>query len=358
MRAGMSLVQLAQAIEDVENRKKDFLVNTEVLSMADNGLSLNIGDQGTYLPNGVAHRQIAERLKIPKPYYDRMMVESPGLLATNVNHWFTKQPERRLVRTLADDNRGGVARAFLSDSYKFRENYTVAEALLPVIHTRNDLEVMSAEITDTRMYLQLISHNLEGEVKVGEPVKGGIAIRNSEVGLGAFNVSLFIYVLSCTNGMIREHSMKAYHIGKRLQQEFGDNEEALDTTVYSREAIVADSRAFQLKVRDLLAYSFDRTAFDKELEKFRAAAENRMPAGAVEKTIDDVTQRYGMSASEGKGILVRLLEGEDLTQWGLANAVTNIANTTKDYDRAVELESIGGKIIDLDARSWSSITKM
>jgi len=41
------------------------------------------------------------------------------------------------------------------------------------------------------------------------------------------------------------------------------------------------------------------------------------------------------------------LTGGDLSKWGLANAVTSLANEAEDYDRVVELERIGGKIVDL-----------
>ena len=53
-----------------------------------------------------AHAQMASRLQVPKPYYDRMRAQSPDLLSTNVNHWLgQKQGETSLIRTLRSQMR-------------------------------------------------------------------------------------------------------------------------------------------------------------------------------------------------------------------------------------------------------------
>jgi len=55
--------------------------------------------------------------------------------------------------------------------------------------------------------------------------------------------------------------------------------------------------------------------------------------------------------------LYSLIQGGDLSKWGLANAVTSIANKeTGTYDRAIELQRIGGQIIDLPASDWKTIS--
>ena len=75
-----------------------------------------------------AHGQIADRVGIPKRYYDQMKAEAPALLADNVNHWFQETPERRMIGTL-----DGQARAFLSDRYRRIDNEQIADAVLPVL---------------------------------------------------------------------------------------------------------------------------------------------------------------------------------------------------------------------------------
>lgn len=114
MKQGRSLVEIGQELERQRKVRKDFIVDTKVLSMeTDAGqsvLSLTSGNEiKRYLVNEVAHQQIASRLNIPYRYYQKMQKEYPELLDQNVNGWFTHNPERRMLRTL-----DGRVRAFLS----------------------------------------------------------------------------------------------------------------------------------------------------------------------------------------------------------------------------------------------------
>ena len=51
-----------------------------------------------------------------------------------------------------------------------------------------------------------------------------------------------------------------------------------------------------------------------------------------------------------------LIEGGDLSRWGVVNAVTRFANDPGiAYDRATDLETIGGKVLDLKPTEWNEI---
>ena len=63
----------------------------------------------------------------------------------------------------------------------------------------------------------------------------------------------------------------------------------------------------------------------------------------------------GLTEKEEGSILNALIRGGDVSAWGLLNAVTFQANTETDYDRAVELETAGGKLLALPAPEWSKI---
>ncbi len=355
MQKGLSLTDLAKQIEAIEAGKKDYVVPTTKINMTPDS-RIHIDGIGAFGMKPLAHDQIAQRLQIPTPYYRRMQAQQPDLLAANVNAWLNHEPERRFVRTV-----DGEVRAFLSDRYRPRENQSVAAAVLPILlNQHNGIEIMSSSITDKNMYLKVTSNELVGELPVarnggmvGDVLKGGICVRNSEVGCGAFDVSLFIYILACRNGMIREHSMKAYHVGKRI--EAGDDEQV---GFYSREAIEADSKAFMLKVRDTVTHAFDRKKFDAELELYKQAAKDPLNTKRLDETIEDVTKRFALTQGEGKEVLSRLLEAGDMSKWGLSQAITNLANDVEDYERATDLEKIGGKVIDLSVSEWRTITKL
>lgn len=62
------------------------------------------------------------------------------------------------------------------------------------------------------------------------------------------------------------------------------------------------------------------------------------------------SKKHALNGNEQKGILRHLIEGADLSLWGMANAFTRHSQDVESYDRATELEAIGGNIITL-ARS-------
>ncbi len=57
-------------------------------------------------------------------------------------------------------------------------------------------------------------------------------------------------------------------------------------------------------------------------------------------------QRHGLTETERAGVLRSLIEGGDLSGFGLVNAVTHFSQQVADYDRATELEALGGRLVE------------
>ena len=96
--------------------------------------------------------------------------------------------------------------------------------------------------------------------------------------------------------------------------------------------------------------------FNGTLERLQAATQGttvRAPIQAMEV----LSQSLGLTQEENQSGLMNLMEDGDYTKWGMCNAITKIANTTENYDRASELENFGGKIIDLPTREWTKIAE-
>ena len=53
--------------------------------------------------------------------------------------------------------------------------------------------------------------------------------------------------------------------------------------------------------------------------------------------------------------LQHLLQGGEMSKWGLANAVTRTAEDASEYDRATEMEALGWNIVKMPEREWSSL---
>lgn len=361
MKTGKSLVELATEIERQSKAKVDYIADTRKLEMvaftkpdtapryAGVDLVMENGTTHTMKVGPLAHDQIATRLQIPSRYYQRMLSESPELLASNVNHWFQEQPEKRMVRTL-----DGTARAFLSNRYQRIDNVHVAEVVLPVLSGTPGIEVVSAEVTDRRLYIKAVTHAVRAKVesrRVGDFVEAGVMISNSEVGLGAIQVMPFFHFLVCTNGMVRnKEGMRSAHIGTKI-----DGDEHLAAILADDTKLVMD-RAVLMKVRDVVRAAMDADRFMEAIRLMEATTKQMVtgdPAKAIELLADD----FSITDGERSGILRHLIEGGDLSRYGVMNAVTRTAEDLPDYDRATEFEMIGGRILDLPQGAWSRIAQ-
>ncbi len=295
--------------------------------------------------NALFNRQLAAWAGIPQKYFDRMTTEDRPLLAENVNHWLHNQNETRLVRTL-----DGTARAFLSHRYRTLDNVDVVGAVLPVFQERGIVTV-SAEVTPDHLWLKGLNERRTVEVKKGERVQFGVVISNSEVGLGAVHVDPLVYTLACLNGaIVADAGLRKFHIGRRLQE----LEESME--VFQDDTVRADNRAFFLKLRDVVNAAFDETQMTDLLASIEAGTQRRLGEGKfLEEVVEVTSERYGFSNLESEGVLRALIDGADLTQWGLANAVTAHAQTVPSYERATELERVGGTIMTLDEKEWKEL---
>ena len=351
MKMGRSLTDLATEIERQHETKRDYTADTRRLKME----PLQEGTTGNVIMQGVnggmklkpiAHAQLASTLGIPKPYYDKMLAETPELLSKNVNHWLERQEERKLIRTLDNE-----IRAILSPSYRPLDNYDLAHAVLPTI-SQLGATTASAEITDSRFYLKCITDKVTGEVAKGDLMQAGVVISNSEVGHGSLRIEALDYRLVCTNGLISETAIRKAHLGRSARG--GDSlEDARE--FFKDETRAADDHAFFLKVRDAVVGMFDPTKFNKRLDKYRALAAipmNREP----EETIELVAKKFALTEQEQRTALRHLFTANDQTRWGLANAITRTAQDATDYDRATVLETLGGKIVHLTANEWVTIS--
>lgn len=359
MKNGKTLIELATELQRQTTTKRDMIVPTQALRMTGEGklaLQHETVESLAFLPvTNHCHSQIAARVGVPKRYYDKMREEAPELLASNVNHWFQAQPENRMIRTL-----DGKARAFLSDKYHRIDNDQIAEAVLQSFQKSDQpLEIVSTEVTDRRLYINARFPKLENAVAVNDPVQMGVTISNSEVGGGALSITPMLYRLICTNGMVAgstldEGKMRRNHLGRKIQA-------TEDFSIYANDTVAADDRALMLKIRDTIGKLSDPQQFLRLVERMRAANRGEEVQHPV-RAIEELVQRTGLTQGEGESILENLLRGDDglptnLTKWGVANAVTRLANTVESFDRSQELMELGGKVIDLGTRDWTAIAE-
>lgn len=362
MRTGISLQALSDKINGNRELKHDFVADTRQMRMTVDALGehgnrmpvLEVENQGRFPMLPVALRQLASHTKVPSDYLDRMIERAPELAGRNVTEWLKLDPARRLVRAFRHEPfgaAGGVrqnARAFLSDRYQRIDHEDIADVVEPVLLSTPDLKIVSCEITERRLYIQAVTARKTLDVKVGDPVQAGVVIRNSEVGLGSVSIDVLDWRLVCLNGMISPgNGYKRNHVGRRVE----DGEDL--NAIYRDDTLAADDRAILLKVRDTVAAALDEVRFAARVEKMSALAQSREVENPI-KAVEVLSKKLGLAERERPGVLKSLTTGADLTAWGLLNAITHQAHTA-DYDRAVEFETMGGRLLNLPASEWREV---
>ena len=366
MFTGRTLTELATELERQATAKVDFKCPTSLMELSvrqtknadrltdigNSVLQFRVGDKFNGDMTELMHDQISKWAGVPSNYYDRMRRGSQtdaALAAANVNHWLRNaKKETRLVRTLDSH-----ARAFLSNRYRTIDNYDVANAALPILIEEGkklgSTDVVSSDVTETRLYIKVISKRLTYEVKRGDVVQAGIVISNSEVGKGSVRIEPFLYRLSCLNGAVIEDSaVRKFHLG-RMSAELETAE-----AVFRDETRQADDKAFVMKLQDVIRASFDDTNFER-LKGITIDSTTRKIEAPVQDVIELVSNRFQLTERHRDSFLKNLIEGADTTQWGLANAITAIANKADNYETATRLEAIGGEIMTMDAKQWQAI---
>jgi hypothetical protein len=353
MKSGKTLQELAIELERQNEVKRDYIANTSQMRMLvpeyeEGELTpdpvLSLPDIPNFTINGVAHDQIAMKVGIPNRYYNRMLDNNKELLATNVNAWFQKEPEKRMVRTL-----DGTARAFLSDRYRRIDNHQIATAVLPIIAGMEGARVESCELTDRRMYLKVVNERIQTEVAKGDVVQSGILISNSETGLGAVSVMPLVYRLVCKNGMV------ANTAGKRSRHVGRTNEGEDDFEIYRSETIIADDKAFVMKLQDIVRATADMVHFERIVSTMKIATEAKITSPDVPAVVQLAAKSYGLYERESQSILDHLIRGNELSLYGLANAVTRHAQEVDSYDRSTELEMTGWQMLNMDRKEWTKL---
>jgi len=362
------LQEVMQELERQKDNRYDVVVPTQqLIAIYDAGtktikLDVPLPDKSNRAHgiNPHAHRQIATKCGIPWQYYDKMMNESrPELLCKNINSWMPDK-EQRMVRVL-----DGNVRALLSDKYRVIDNYDIViNALQQFERIKKqrsmDINVIRADLTEEHLYLKVTSPQLTDEIlgdkvraqanrnvhtAVNEPVEGGIIIRNSEVGSGAFSVQPFINVLVCQNGLIRTTSLRRVHIGRKLDAGFVD---------WSKETRSLEDKTLWSKINDMIHQTFDPEIFHRWVDEINEVASVEVPKPTI--AVENIVRHFNLPKNKIDD-LINQFSNESKTQWGLSMAVTRLAQDESNYETQIEMEKIGAQILDPKITKLVTATK-
>jgi len=355
VKQGRTLPEVLTELQRQNTMKRDYIAPAQSLTLLPDGQTFGIrggtGEDSRFGTTDLFHRQLGSTLNIPAKYYDMMRSQKPELLVENVNAWLADREQSYMVRTM-DYGEGRVARALLSDRYRRIDNLEVATAVLPLFAGVEGIEIVSAEVSESKLYLKIVSKRLEMEVVPGDYVQAGVVISNSEVGLGAVSVQPLVYRLICSNGaIVNDFGERKAHVGRAVK----GIEDGMELD-YSEATRMAEDKAFLLKLRDTASAAFEEARFAQIVNRLRDATSVKI-TGRVQDVVELTGKTYALSSPEQDDILSYLISGGDLSLYGLSNAITRASQDVESYDRATVLESVGWQVITMDPSQWREINR-
>lgn len=313
---------------------------------------------GHFRPTDTCDAGLAEKLAIPVGYLRRLRQEHLDLWDANVNGSLQRDPGRSfLIRALRGDLAEiGIARAVLSERYRFVDNLEVLLAVLAGMHAVGvEVAVGPCDLTERRMYVQISSPAvaalapdlLRGYVSPFTGDRGaenptvfaGFILSNSETGHGSFSITPRLVVQICRNGLtITKDAMREVHLGGRLDA-----------------GVVAWSEGIQRAAVELItrqAADAVRTFLNPDyLTRTLADIQSRAVARVhdAQATIRYVSTQLRFTDEQQRTILEHYIAGADRTAGGILQAVTSAAQVQPDADTAYEMERTGLRAMDLAA---------
>lgn len=342
------LTELYSTLEQQQKVKKDYLVNPSGLTMYEGNLIVTQkGRDIVYEPTEHFHEQVAEKLSIPKGYYDRMKIKGLALLDDSVNFWLNKEQKTRLIRTFETDE-ANIARAFLSNSYSIIDNLQVlTETLEAIKQTGLHVEIVGAELSEKRMYLKVICP--EVEIKANEMLKhygravgvdmgvfSGFLLQNSEIGAGAFQIMPRGVVKVCMNGMVNvSDALRAVHLGGKL--------DAID---FSRNEAVkaANLRLIKEQVKHAVKVFLSKSYLTKLVNVYTELGSKEIVA-PIPNVIQTIANNYKLSEDRKNNLLNYFIKQGDNRVIGIANAITEECQTLRDADMKNESEIMSYNVV-------------
>ena len=105
-------------------------------------------------------------------------------------------------------------------------------------------------------------------------------------------------------------------------------------------SVSPDRIAASSSSQDTVRAAAEEARFSQVVGKMQEAKAAQMDTHDVPTVVKLASKEFHITDSESTGVLQRLIESNDLTLYGLSNAVTRHSQDVESHDRASELETV------------------
>lgn len=344
MKQSMTITELKSEVARQALTREDFVVPQDSLNYGTGG---NIGFLGRALPlSELSHRQLASALRFPFQFYSRMRRDHPDLHAADVNRLLGENSKPRMLRTL-----DGTVRAIVGQRFLRVDGDQLLEILVPELEGLG-LTTESAHADGQGLFVKAFTPRVE-EVAPGEPLRGGFLFSTSEVGQGKIFVAAMAEFTGRNTGIVVGSTLGTYqrrHAGPVVSVD--------EETGLAINEVVPSFVQMAERIRSAIRTALSEETFLQLLARLRVTRGMAIP-GALDVEILAVRLRRRLGLSEGEATrMLEHLHFEDQTVFGLVQAISRTSHDALTYERATELEMLGGSLLDLTPRQWADLTEL
>jgi hypothetical protein len=211
--------------------------------------------------HALARRQLADKLKIPYAYFERMRDGATGVCSTATS---TPGCKARTTGACCARWTARCARCCRTATAAWTTS-TWPRACCPSCSSCPTVRFESVELTETKMYLKCITPRLSYEMAPGDVVQAGVVISNSEVGQGTLSVQPLLYPAGVQQRLDRVRPLAAQDARGPRARHRGRG----GLQVYQDDTLRADDKAFFLKVRDVVQAAVSEATFRQTAQKMQ-----------------------------------------------------------------------------------------
>lgn len=257
-----------------------------------------------------------------------LAMKTPGKMAADhVNYWYNGHMDKGL-KLLASDQ---AALGFTRDTIQPFSNIEILNRVLDAIQDRyssNDVLVdykFHHDLKSTHMRLIVPSSvrhiaSARCEQATDDPWSVGIDIRNSVTGAESLELKGYLFAWWCTNGATSTHASS----GKYRRKPTVDSTDAYDWARHVVDEVLGGLEGELDQVESLPNIPLD---------------------GELNATLAGVFDRFKVPQRAREDVIANLVESDDLTAYGLMNAITQAANDDEMSPAAVSaLLTAGGNV--------------
>lgn len=310
--------------------------------------------------------QLAAKTDVPVRWLDRLTDNGHAdMAASDLSELLKREgADKRFLLRLLD----GEVDAVLSDRYRCVAN----DDILAV--TLQEIKRVGAEIWDFRydrdtFSILAVAPHISGQVDTrreradngadrwiapqGSDVHNPVVrLSNSETGHGKDRGDIASLRRICMNLAVHCEGYASVHLGRRHEEE--------GEVVFSAETRKLEAETQASKVRDMFTTAFDKVKFQNLIDRLNKAT-TRSVEGSPVRAVEVAIRVLALPVERKDAILAEFLGTKDLTQYGLAQAITAQVNpknagTLSDSVRS-SVEEAGGKLLDLETAAWRAFLR-